>query len=425
MNRIIITIYLVLLVLMSSFSLAEGNNVGVDTSQGQSQTVLSAPTTVSQGGHVVGPLIHYGKNNVNVGSVGNNPYGTFVGRPNMPISYKNAEVQSPNNANSQTLFAIFPESADRAMIEAYRDGMREQDKDKGFFENTYADIQDSIKIRPTVFKKEKKINKLWVVPGIWKGLEENNHYLKIATVTAYSESRLPFKQDLLIELEEWGLDHGANIIVPIFSIDGAELSFNNSAGAFSGFSSFAQVITSSLFGVTLNPSGSYSVGSNSVETKAFLGVLFLKVKDPEQFHGQAKIAFAPKKEKPELIVETEKTITNLDRSLIALTDDKEIREKRFERSIHYLKLYQATNNPGALLKAKDDLEIIISTSKNKVLTKECHFYLSSIYAEIGNLRKPGAVDRYELWAKAGVHANEAGMPRTSKPPKLNKLVLNH
>ncbi len=413
---------LILIISNPFFALANESS----TSQAQETTVLSAPTSVSQGGHVIGPLINYGENNggnTNVGSIGNNVGGSFTSSPTIPLPYRNIQLESPNNTSAKTIFAIFSEIVTRKKIQNYKDGMIEADKRKSFWDDDFDDILNDISIRPTVENKAKKINKLWIVPGIWRGLQEDVDYVKIATVTAFAKSKLPFKQDLVKALEEWGLDNGGNILVPVFSIDGGEVIFNNQASALSGFSSMAQVTVSSMFGWAFNPSAGVSNGSNSAEVRPFIGVQFIRVKNPKEFFAKSKQVFSRKKKESKTVVKCKKLISQINNDLFTLTDNKEIGKKRFLRGVNFLSFYKEVGLQSMLIAARDDFEKVIERASNNELESECNFYLAAIWNEIGTLQKPGT-DRNIFWARSGVHAARSGMPDNSTPPVLSRLVLN-
>lgn len=409
-------VYILIWLFISSFNQVFAEEIKTDLNQGQNQSVFTE-----------GGKIDYGDNNGNntsIGNLGNNAGGGFTEAPTIPLHYGNMKFQNPNSTPASTIFSVFPEIMNREMIRNYELGMKEQDEKSSFWDKKFSDIHDAILIRPSLFQQKKKSNQLWMIPGIWKGLKENVDYVKIGTATAFSKNELPFKQDLAYALEEWGLDHGANIIVPIFSIDGSEAIFNNKAGGLSGFGSLAQVATSSMFGWAFNPNAGYSSGSNEVKAKCFLGALFLRVDNPETFFAQAKQFFSGDNKESELVAECKKKIGDIDKALFNLTDEKEIGKFKFLRGIYCLSIYQENKSHAFLMSAKDDFESIVGKSENKDLSNECNFYLSAIWTEIGLLQKPGA-DRNYFWAKAGVHAANSGMPTDTTPPILDKLTFNH
>ncbi|MCK5416399.1 hypothetical protein KAI92_03160 [Candidatus Parcubacteria bacterium] len=421
MKRTTISISILTMFFLNPLNVYAGS-VNVENDAQQSQT------TLSQGGSILGPVIDYGNDNGDnrsVGSLGNQVGGNFIDPTAIPLHYGDVKSDTPNNVSATTVFAIFPRKINRDTIRIYKKGIEEEyekhSSKRG--RKNFDDVKKSIRTKPTVFYESEKAEELYVVPWLLKNFKEGFDYKKVAVVVKYSIDDTPHKQDLAMDLIEWGLDHGANILIPISQIDGGEKKLKNKAGGLSLFTSVANVAVSSMTGFTVNPNMGYSSGASFIEANAFLGVLFLKVNNPEEFYWKSEEVFSQKK-KSKLVKYCEQNISKLDNILFTTFDEKKSCKERFWRGIYNLIVYQETKSKNSLMKAKDDFAktIAIVNNANDIIAKDCHFYLSAIYREMAKLQEPGT-DREIFWVRAGIHGEKARIPGDSTPPSLERITL--
>lgn len=336
------------------------------------------------------------KDNVSIGSW-LHASGMAPGLPDIPLHYK-LLIQQYNEATPGEIFASMPDVITREHVAAYRTTLEEE---MGSWDRSK--LNRNLNRRSFTWVRDLPAKDgLRVFPGYPNAVDpktkqkvavKGRDYKMIARLVFNSEDEIVYREDLAINIVEWGLNKGADAL--IITGWGARRVFDTQTGALSLLTAFGQIFTSGWTGaMNISPGGAYSSGSNQTETLPYLRVAAVQLVDKRRF----VLGMVPQKDLENAAKTADEAEGISEEDLSPLREDLAQRKTliaacptandnnanlRYEQGMAYLNL--ATKTPddqerqGALVGASDNFGQSLRDGLEGVRAKEVYGHLASIW----------------------------------------------